>query len=63
MKIQEFFKEFEFAEPETIPGLFDLKMRDEEERLKVMKEVTKDHHSGKLDPGKMVNKVKKKPRN
>jgi hypothetical protein len=59
MKIQEYIKELDFAEPDSMPGLYELKVRDEKERLRVIKEVTKDHHEGKLDPGKMVGKVKK----
>ena len=34
-------------------------MKDEVERCKIAKEVTRDHHEGKLDPGKLVNKIKK----
>ena len=59
LKIQEFIKEIDFAEADAMPRLYDLKMKDEKERLKVVKEVTKDHHEGKLDPGKMVMKIKK----
>lgn len=62
LKIQEFIKEIDFAEVDSMPGLYELKIIDEKERLKVIKEVTKDHHEGKLDPGKMVNKVKKSKR-
>ena len=42
-----------------MPKLYELKIKDEHERLKVIKEVTKDHHEGKLDPGKMVKNKKK----
>ena len=42
------------AEAENVSKLYELKMKDEIERLKVIKEVTKDHHEGKLDPGKMI---------
>lgn len=59
LKIQDFLKELDFAEVESMPGLYNLKMKDEAERLKIIKEVTKDHHEGKLDPTKMVNRVKK----
>jgi hypothetical protein len=54
LKIQEFIKEIDFAEAENVSKLYELKMKDEIERLKVIKEVTKDHHEGKLDPGKMI---------
>jgi hypothetical protein len=43
-----------------MPGLYELKMKDEKERLKVIKEVIKDHHEGKLDPGKMMKSKKLK---
>ena len=43
-----------------MPKLYELKIKDEHERLKVIKEVTKDHHEGKLDPGKMVKNKKYK---
>ena len=59
LKIQEFIKEIDFAEADAMPRLYDLKMKDEKERLKVVLEVTKDHKDGKLDPGKMVSKIKK----
>ena len=47
LKIQEFIKEIDYAEVDSIPGLYKLKIKDEKERLKVMKEVTKDHREGK----------------
>jgi hypothetical protein len=60
LKIQEFIKEIDFAEADNMPKLFELKIKDENERLKVIKEVTKDHHEGKLDPGKMGGKNRAK---
>ena len=60
LKIQEFIKEIDFAEAENMPKLYELKMKDDIERLKVIKEVTKDHHEGKLDPGKMGGKNRAK---
>jgi hypothetical protein len=41
-----------------MPGLYKLKLKDEEERLKVIKEVMKDHREGKSDLSKMI-KLKK----
>lgn len=60
LKIQEFIKEIDFAEAENMPKLYDLKINDDLDRLKVIKEVTKDHHEGKLDPGKMVKSTKRR---
>ena len=60
LKILEFIKEIDFAEAESMPKLYELKLKDDLDRLKVIKEVTKDHHEGKLDPGKMLKRTKKK---
>ena len=62
LKIQELIKEIDFAEAENMPKLYELKMKDDLERLKVIKEVTKDHHEGKLDPGKMIKNKTKRPK-
>jgi hypothetical protein len=58
LKIQEFIKEIDFAEVDSMPGLYELKMKDELERLRVIKEVSKDYNDSKLNTGKMM-KVKK----
>ena len=72
VKEQEFFRvmhilrEIDFAESDVLTTLFEYKFRDQLEKIDQSQEVTKEYHSGKLDPkqamkmDKVKNSVKKK---
>lgn len=60
-KITEHVKELEFAAAESLQTQYKLKMVDEEDKMKTMNEVAKEHQSGKLDPKNFTKKkIKRK---
>lgn len=58
-KITEILREIEFAEPETLYGMFDYRKRDIKEKIRTQVDVKKEYKEGKLDPNKYVKKRKK----
>lgn len=60
-RITEHVKELEFAAADSLQTQYRLKMVDEEDKMKTMNEVTKEHQNGKLDPNNFTKKkVKRK---
>jgi hypothetical protein len=50
MKTVEKLKEIDFAESVILQTLFEYKTKDEHDQLDLANEVSKEYHSGKLDP-------------
>lgn len=46
----DFLKEIDYAAPSKIAALYDYKMNDDNERLKIATEVAREHKAGLLDP-------------
>ena len=61
-KITETLREIDFSMPEAIPGMFEYRTRDENEKLEIQRDVTNEYKEGKLDPNKFVKASKKKKR-
>jgi hypothetical protein len=50
MKSVDKLKELDFADGMILKTLFEYKMRDEHDQIDIANEVSKEYHSGKLDP-------------
>jgi len=57
-KITDNLKEIDFAEAEAIPGMFEYRFKDEQDRILVSMEVAKEYKEGKNDPNKKWGKKK-----
>lgn len=53
-------KENDYAEPSKIIPLYDIKIADDIEAVKIAQEVSKEYREGKLDPHNTNMKLKKK---
>lgn len=51
-KITELLQEVEFAEPETLYGMFDYRQKDIKDKIRRQVDVKKEYKEGKLDPNK-----------
>ena len=55
-------KELDFAEGLVLQTLFDYRIKDEQYQVDLAQEISKEYHSGKLDPqaGKQAQRKKRK---
>ena len=51
-KISENLKEIDFAEPDSLAGMYEYRLKDENDKVLVSMEVTREYREGKIDPRK-----------
>ncbi len=53
-------KDLDFAEGMVLQTLFDYKLRDEQDQIDLAQDVSKEYHSGRLDPGAAIKMQRKR---